>query len=159
MSPDSPAELTSYFHRSIPLTAAMGIRVVETSWAATVLAAPYEANINHEGTFFGGSLSALALLTGFAALRHRLQVLGHRQRIVVRRNTYSYQRPVTTDVTARAEIEPPHWQDLLDSLRRRGGGKITVEVVVSDAYGRRVGHLVGAFALLPAETEQPDPEG
>ena len=151
MAPDSSAELTAYLHRSIPLTAVMGIVTVETSWDAAVLSAPYQDNINHEGTFFGGSLSALALLTGFAVLRHRLQVIGRHHRIVIRRNTYTYQRPATTDVTARAELDPERWRDLLDQLERRGKGRITVDVVVSDTSDRKVGHLSGAFALLSAD--------
>lgn len=159
MSPDSPDQLTAYLHRSIPLTAAMGIRAVETSWEAAVLAAPYRDNINHEGTFFGGSLASLALLTGFAVLRHRLQVIGQEHRIVIQRNTYSYERPATTDVTATAEIDPPRWQELLDHIQRRGKGRITVEVPVSDAYDRRVGHLTGVFALLPEDGGKPDRGG
>ena len=156
MPPDSPDQLTAYLHRSIPLTAVMGIRAVETSWEAAVLAAPYEDNINHEGTLFGGSLSALALLTGFAVLRHRLQVIGHLHRIVIQRNTYSYQRPATTDATARAAIGPSRWKELLDNLERRGKARIIVEVEVSDTSLRPVGHLTGTFALLPAGGQKLD---
>ena len=151
MPPDSPAELTAYLHRSIPLTAVMGIRTVETSWDAAILGAPYEDNVNHEGTFFGGSLSALALVTGFAILRHRLQVMSRHHRIVIQRNTYTYDRPATTDVTARAALTPDRWRDLLGQLERRGKGRIRVDVVVSDMSGCRVGHLTGAFALLPTD--------
>ena len=151
MPPELPAELTAHLHRSIPLTAVMGITTVETSWDAAVLGAPYQNNVNHEGTFFGGSLSALGLLTGFAVLRHRLQAMGRRHRIVIRRNTYSYERPATTDVTARAEIDPMRRQELLDSLGRRGKGKITLDVVVSDSCQRLVGHLTGVFALLSTD--------
>lgn len=151
MPPDSPDQLTAFLHRSIPLTGVMGIRAVETSWERAVLGAPYRANVNHEGTFFGGSLSSLALLTGFAVLRHRLQVLGRRHRIVIHRNTYSYERPATTDVTARAGLDPDRWRDLLDRLARRGKGRIAVDVAVYDASDRRVGLLVGDFALLPED--------
>ena len=151
MASDSPDQLTAYLHRSIPLTAVMGIWAVETSWDAAVLAAPYRDNINHEGTFFGGSLSALGLVAGFAVLRHRLQVMGYPHRIVINRNTYSYERPATTDVTARAGVDPTRWQELLGTLRRRGKGKITLDVVVSDSQERRVGHLTGVFALLPTD--------
>ena len=151
MPPDSPAELTAYLHRSIPLTAVMGITTVETSWEVAVLGAPYEDNTNHEGTFFGGSLSALALLTGFAVLRHRLQVIGRDDRIVIQRNTCTYERPATTDVTARAELDQARWQELLDRLERRGKGRITVDVVMADASNRKVGDLTGAFALLSAD--------
>ena len=151
MPPDSPDRLTAYLHRSIPLTDVMGIRAVETSWDRAVLRAPYRENVNHEGTFFGGSLSALALLTGFAVLRHRLQVLERHHRIVIHRNTYTYHHPATTDVTARAGLDPDRWKDLLERLERRGKGRITVDVDVHDASDRKVGHLTGDFALLPQD--------
>lgn len=158
MSPESADELTDYLHGSIPLTAVMGVRVVETSWEAAVLAAPFRNNVNHEGTFFGASQSALALLAGFAALRRRLQARGHQHRIVVQQNTYSYEHPVTTDISARAEIFPARWEELLDRLKRRGRGRITVDVAVHDASDRRVGLLTGSFALLPAALPEPGPD-
>lgn len=149
MTPDSPEELTAHLHESIPLTAVMGIRALEVSWGAAVLAAPCENNRNHHGTFFGGSLTSLALLTGYAALRCRLQILDRRRQIVIRRSTYSYERPARGEARARAEIDPGGWRDLLDSLDRRGSGKITLEATVSDSSDRRLGFLTGRFALLP----------
>ena len=157
MKPDSSEELTAFLHRSIPLTAAMGIRAVETSWDAAVLAAPREDNINHQGSMFGGSLTSLALLTGYAALRHRLQTIDLDHRVVIQRSTYSYERPAVTAVTARAVIDPQRWRELLDALDRRGKGRITVEVVVHDANDRRIGQMIGVFALLPF-VAAPDPE-
>ena len=149
MTPDSPEELTAHLHEAIPLTAVMGFRALEVSWDAAVLAAPFENNRNHHGTFFGGSLTSLALLTGYAALRCRLQILERRCQIVIRRSTYSYERPARGEARARAEIDPRGWQDLLDSLERRGGGKITLEATVTDSSGRRLGFLTGRYALLP----------
>lgn len=149
MKPETPEELTDYLHRSIPLAAVMGIRAVEASWDAAVLAAPCENNRNHQGTFFGGSLTSLALLTGFAALRHRLHILDLDYRIVVRRSEFSFERPASTDVTARAELDPVNWRNLLAVLKRRGKAGITVEATVHDAADQQVGRMTGVFALLP----------
>lgn len=150
MKPDTPEELTDYLHRSIPLASVMGIRAVEASWDAAVLAAPCENNRNHYGIFFGGSLTSLALLAGFAVLRHRLQTIELDYRIVVRRSEFSFERPASTDVTARAELDPVNWRDLLAALKRRGKAGITVAVTVHDAAGQRVGRMTGVFALLPS---------
>jgi len=43
----------------MPITRAMGVRVEDYGGRRLVLSAPLEANFNHLGTAFGGSLNAL----------------------------------------------------------------------------------------------------
>ena len=55
-------------HSKIPITRAMGVRVAEYDGRRLVLSAPLDANVNHLGTAFGGSLNALAVLSGYGLL-------------------------------------------------------------------------------------------
>ena len=50
--------LEQYLHAHIPLSAAMGVSVVQVADEAITLSAPLEPNINHRDTVFGGSASA-----------------------------------------------------------------------------------------------------
>ena len=127
----------------------MAVETVATSPEATTLSAPHGPNINHQGTVFGGSLSALALLAGFSAVLHRLRAEGYPHRVVVQRNAYSYDLPASSDVNATATIDADRWARLLEALSRRGLGRITVDVIVTDPDGRQVGRLAGVFAALP----------
>lgn len=94
----SPAEIEDYFHRKIPLTKAMEVRVDRWSGGQLVLTAPLEPNHNHMGTAFGGSLSALAMLAGYGLI---WLVLGDQEaHVVVRRAAISYSRPVRGELRA-----------------------------------------------------------
>ena len=90
-------EAESYIHKQIPITTAMGVRLAGYDVRADqlLLTAPLEANHNHLGTAFGGSLSALCTLAGYALLWLEL---GRRNRekahIVVRESAISYKKPV-----------------------------------------------------------------
>lgn len=150
----SPEELTSYLHRVIPLSAAMEVEAIETGAAATTVHAPHGPNINHQGTVFGGSLSALALLAGFAAVLNRLRNEGYPHRVVVQRNHYSYDLPAQTGVRATAAIDAARWNRLREALERRNMGRLTVDVTVTDEHGTRVGRLAGVFAAMPEPLEE-----
>jgi len=67
-------EVERYLHRNIPLSAAMGVRVRSATPRRVELEAPLAPNINHQSTVFGGSASALAMLSAWTlvhlGLRH-----------------------------------------------------------------------------------------
>lgn len=81
-----------FLHEQIPLTQAMGVVLESYDAAQLVVTAPLEPNHNHLGTAFGGSLSALATLTGYAMLW--LQLGDRNAHIVIRESTIRYKRPV-----------------------------------------------------------------
>ncbi len=81
-----------FLHEQIPLTQAMGVALESYDGAQLVITAPLEPNHNHLGTAFGGSLSVLATLTGYAMLW--LQLGDRQAHIVIRESTIRYKRPV-----------------------------------------------------------------
>lgn len=107
----------AYLHSQIPITRAMGVGI-ESYDAATghlVLTAPLEINHNHLGTAFGGSLSALCTLAGYALLwleiaRQSGAEAGKspatQAHVVVKESTISYRRPVK-DALIRVVCERP----------------------------------------------------
>ncbi len=61
---DTLREAENYFHDQIPLTRAMGLRVVACDQNQFVVEAPVSLNSNHLQTAFGGSINAVATLAG-----------------------------------------------------------------------------------------------
>jgi thioesterase domain-containing protein len=86
----TPAELEAYLHEHIPLSHAMQVAVVELGPDTVVLRAPLAPNINHRETVFGGSASAVAILAAWSLLHTRLTSAGISARLVIQRNTMSY---------------------------------------------------------------------
>ena len=142
-------DLQAYLHERIPLSRAMEVAVRSAGSDGVVLYAPLAPNINHRDTVFGGSASAVAILAAWSALYVRMQAEGLHGRIVIRRNTMSYDRPIAAGFTASAL--PPageDWHKLVATLERGRPARVQLGARLH-CDGQAVGILEGEFAVLP----------
>lgn len=146
----STLALQESLYERIPLSRALGVTVLQVDPGLVVLGAPLAPNVNHSGTVFGGSASAVAVLAAWSLVEVRLQSAGLTGRIVIRRSAMDFERPIRADFAARAAApETADWEKLLGTLRRGRMGRIVVRSVL-DSAGERVGELEGEFAVMPA---------
>ena len=123
--------LQEILHAEIPLSAAMNLTVVPDG-DGFVLDAPLDPNRNLQNTFFGGSLSALGLLAGWSWLRLALREELLEPDIVVQRSATDFIAPVRGLARARPHApDPETWERFLRTLRRRGKGRIAIEVSIT----------------------------
>jgi thioesterase domain-containing protein len=128
---DDPSELERFLHEQIPLTRAMGVRVAECDDAHLILTAPLAPNRNHLATAFGGSLHALATLSGYGLLWWLLRDAS--AHIVIRESTIRYDHPVRGDL--RAVCRSPGDEELArfrQDFARKGKARLTLEAVIED---------------------------
>ena len=139
------AALQKYLHEHIPLSRAMEVEVVEATDSGVTLAAPLAPNINHRETVFGGSASAVAILSAWALMYLRLEKEQLNVRIVIQKNTMTYERPITGRFTASAAIaDAAAWRRFADALKRKSRGRFTVRSILHrDA--EKVGEFEGDF--------------
>ena len=150
LTPDSmsPLSLEAFLHGKIPLTRAMGLRVVECG-ARTVLEAPLEPNVNHLGTAFGGSLHALPTLACYAALWTLLRDAGMDGHVVVKRSSANYRQPVKGTLRAVCQRPPAGIAtEFIDDLRRHKKARMELEAVVEGADGKPAVEYHGSFVAL-----------
>ena len=146
----NPGELTLYIHEQIPLSKAMGVSVVSIDQNAVTLRAPFEPNINHQRSVFGGSASAVAILAGWALLHVRLDAEGIADRLVIQRNLMEYQLPIFGQFTARSTLQhPDRWERFTATLARKGKARVTVSAVLEHT-DQVVGRLTGQFVAFGA---------
>ncbi len=86
-------EITAYLHAHIPVTRSLGAAAVRWDGAALALRAPLAPNLNHRGTAFGGSMSALAILAGWGVVHLALRARGLETRLVVQRSAPADRMP------------------------------------------------------------------
>ena len=142
-------ELQVFLRERIPLTNAMDVCVRSISTGRVVLSAPIAPNLNHRDTVFGGSASALAILAAWSVIRVRMQAEGLEGRIVIRRNSMSYEQPMAADFTATATAPADaEWQKLGAALARGRPGRVRVTAIL-ECLGARAGELQGEFVVLP----------
>jgi thioesterase domain-containing protein len=148
---EATAELESYLHEHIPISAAMGVRVEAVAPDEVRLRAPLEPNINHRSTVFGGSAAAVAILAGWSLLHVRLGHGGRGSRIVIQRSTIEYTHPIDGEFEAVAALPGADaWERFTRILERRGMGRIELRIEVIQA-GEKMGHCSGTYVLLPVD--------
>lgn len=141
-------ELRRYLYEQIPLARAMEVEVLDPGPAPVVLSAPLEPNMNHRATAFGGSVSALATLAGWAAVHGRLREEGRSAQVVIQRGTMEYLLPVTHPFRAVCEgIAEAEWRRLHRALERSGKGRARLDVHVQ-VDGGTVGRFEGTYVAI-----------
>jgi len=146
---DAPG-LEAYVREHIPLSAAMDVRVLAASPEEVVLGAALAPNLNHRNTAFGGSVAALAILTGWALVHLRLRGDGVEARTVIQRSDVTYLHPVTDAFEARAVApDADAWRRFRRALKRFGRGRVVVRAEVL-CRGVVVAELDGDYVSLPA---------
>src|SRR5204863_6723381 len=107
-------EAEKFLHEQIPITRAMGLRIVANDENGFVVEAPVALNSNHLRTAFGGSINAVATLAAYGFLWVELNdAAAH---IVVAESSIRFLRPVRE--TIRASCARPDAESLAEFRMR-----------------------------------------
>jgi thioesterase domain-containing protein len=141
-------EAEKYFHEQIPLTRAMGVRVVANDENGFVVEAPVSLNSNHLRTAFGGSINAVATLAAYGFLW--LELNDASAHVVVAESAIRFLRPVRE--TIRATCRRPAAEELAafqSQFAAKGKGRIALKVNVVEA-GQIAAEFQGSFVAQTA---------
>lgn len=144
----TPSELERYLHDQIPLSRAMGLRVIEAGAERVVVEAPLEPNLNHRATAFGGSVSASAIVAGWTSVHLRLRHEGLSFRTVIHESRVRFDAPIRGPFRAIASrVDDEAWVRFTQALKRHGMARIRLDVPV-EADGARAAILHGSYVAL-----------
>lgn len=148
MSEAAERRVERYLYEHIPLSAAMGVRVLRATLQRVQLSAPLAPNLNHLDTLFGGSAVAVATLCAWTLLHLRLQQAGLEARLLIQRSAMEYERPITGDFEASCAFEDEHlWQRFRATLERRGRARTTLSAQLLFA-AEQMARFQGDFVAL-----------
>ncbi|MFL6521124.1 MAG: YiiD C-terminal domain-containing protein [Chthoniobacterales bacterium] len=137
------ARAEKFLHEQIPITRAMGLRVVANDKNGFVVEAPVALNSNHLRTAFGGSINAVATLAAYGFLWMELnEAAAH---VVVAESSIRFLRPVRE--TIRATCCRPDAKPLAafrDQFAAKRSARITLRVHVTEA-GETAAEFEGRF--------------
>jgi thioesterase domain-containing protein len=140
--------LQRYLLEQIPISKALGISVIEANLEEILIAVPLASNLNHHGTGFGGSVSAVAILSGWALVYARLVAEDQFPAIVIQHNEIRYLKPIEGAIAARARLaSPERWTHFLQSLSRHGKARTVVAVAVEGPRGVSA-RVLGTYVAL-----------
>ena len=132
-----------FLHEQIPITRAMGLRVVANDENGFTVEAPVALNSNHLRTAFGGSINAVATLAAYGFLWLELnEAAAH---VVVAESSIRFLRPVRE--TIRATCVRPDASALAafrTQFAEKRKARITLRVNVTEA-GEIAAEFEGRF--------------
>ena len=126
-------ELERIWHREIPISAAMGIRIARFADDVLETRAALAPNVNVHGTAFAGSLYAIAALTGWGAVWLALARRGIDGHIVIADGNIQYSRPVATEIVARCAFTHAEHESAWRALDTTGKCRFPLDVTVAGA--------------------------
>jgi thioesterase domain-containing protein len=117
---------------AMPPVAAMRLRLMDDDGVRLRLQAPLSANVNDKGCAFGGSLSSLMTLAGWALVGARLIDAGVDAEVYVAESQVHYRAPLYADLLAEASLaEGESWSRFFATLRSRGKARVDVVATVT----------------------------
>lgn len=147
-------EITKYIHDHIPLTFHLGVKVKAYDGRSVSLSAPIAPNLNHRNTAFGGSLSALAILSGWALLHLKLKEQEIRSRLVIQKSSFEFSDPVDSDFDAICSMPPnDQFEKFLRALKKYRKARIRLASKITSASGKAGLHEGTYVAVIPDESE------
>ncbi len=146
------AELEQTWHEEIPISKAMGIRVMDFANDQLVVRAELEPNINVHGTAFAGSLYAIAALCGWGMTWLQLKTRHIDGSIVIADGHIHYERPVKEPIVATCRFILSDQSEALARLKSQGKTRFNLECVVR-ANGNDAARFTGEYAV---RVERPD---
>ena len=130
-TPNPLRDAEEYFHRQIPLTRAMGVRVVADDEQSFIVEAPVALNYNHLHTAFGGSINAVATLAGYGLLWMELR--DKAAHLVIAQSSIRFLQPIRETIRAAcAKPDAQHLEAFHATLRAKGKARITLCVRVEE---------------------------
>lgn len=143
-------ELEQYLYEHIPLSLVMQVSVIGVREDGVTLRAPLAPNINHTSTIFGGSASAVAILSAWSLVHVYMKNAGIACSIVIQRNSMAYEKPIYGSFTAHSSITEPALLALfMRTFLRRGRARISVSSLL-EYESKIVGKFEGDFVVTKA---------
>ncbi|SFN95656.1 fatty acid biosynthesis protein FabY [Xenorhabdus japonica] len=146
--PDWCAELQQAWHKHIPLSEKMGLRITQYTGQRFITTMPEAGNQNPHHTIFAGSLFSQATLTAWGLIWLLLQERQLGGDIILVDANIRYRQPITGRPCATADFNKMSGD--LARLARGNKARVKVEVQVSGEHG--VGSVfTGTYIVLPPE--------
>lgn len=123
--------LSDILRNGIPLTGFMGVTIHHCDAEHLCLAAPYDPNRNHKGAAFGGSLAALAVVTGWSVVELACRERGLDAEVVIGRLDVNYLAPITRMMMSHCvRPDTETLKPFVDDFMIRGKAVMDLEIII-----------------------------
>lgn len=138
------AEIQLELETAIPISRAMGLRILELTPQKAVIRCEFEPNVNHVGSVFGGSLYCAGALACYALFRSLTESHGYAgKNLVIQQGRIQYLKPVTGPIIATATApDRLAVEGFLAVLRRRSKARLNLVARIGEGEAIFIGDYV-----------------
>ena len=130
------SELEKFLHQQIPISQALGVKVLRADQQQVELHCPLTPNRNHLGTAFGGSLAAVAILAGYTWIFQECERRGHQVHILLKHTEIKYEKPVSEDLRAICKAPAKEdFENFLKTFEKKGLARLHLTSEIHTAQG------------------------
>lgn len=144
----NPESLNQFLHARIPLSAHMGMEVLSLDRNSVRIQIPRARNLNPHSGVFGGSLSGLGLVCGWAVVYIALNDAGLDAKLVGQRSECEFLKPAAGDCVGEARCEDAEIARFMQQIRKVGMARLTVKTTIRSG-NIEVAHHEGVYAAVP----------
>lgn len=149
---DTPlGTLAKRIRAQMPATRALRFSLLAGAAGSLVATAPLGPNVNHRGTAFGGSLSMLATVAGWAMARLLLRERDREAEVVIQKSRADYRAPICGDLLLRCRRPPAAERaSFFEALGRWGRARLSLSCTAAAEGHEHAFRFEGAYvALVP----------
>jgi thioesterase domain-containing protein len=150
---DGLKQLEELITEKMPITQHLQFSLSTGEGEAIVASAPLQANLNHMGSAFGGSISMLTTLTGWAMVHTLLDEMCHKAQILIQESDIEYLQPIRDDLRVVCERpEESAVERFHQMLDRWGRARLELKCKIHEAGDRAV-TFIGQYVALAEDRE------
>jgi thioesterase domain-containing protein len=162
LSQEAMQKLEAMIVEEMPITKHLEFSLAAESDGKLRASAPLKPNANHMGTAFGGSLSMLATVTGWAMMHQLVQDavedMKRRVEVIIQEGDIEYIKPVRDNISVICERPD---EDTIERFRsmldRWGRARLDLKCKI-DAAGERAVTFIGRYVALAEDEDLPGAE-
>lgn len=135
---------------NIPILQSLGLKIEELKSDSVILSVPLEANHNHKGTAFGGSLYTCCVSACYALIYAYQLNSGLTDRdLVITEGRISYKKPVDQDFFVECVLASSDWEQVVSSLNSKKPYRLPMKALVYVKKTTIACEFHGEFVFLP----------
>lgn len=143
-------DLQNYIETNIPIIKSLKFSISEINGNNIVVEAPFKEHINHTNSAFGGSISSLMTLAGWAKAKVIMESIDNKATIVIQESNVKFIKPVLDDFIAYTDTE-----DITDMVKfenmykKHGKTRINIKVFLKEKNKNNIlASFEGMFVII-----------
>ncbi|MBL4772053.1 MAG: YiiD C-terminal domain-containing protein [Alcanivoracaceae bacterium] len=148
-------ELQNFLHKEIPLTKDMGLELAQFNGKNILIKAPLSNNINDKGSVFGGSSSALMIITAWSLIKLNCEKFQIQADIVVHKNETIWQKAMYQDLFLQATFKLHYdFNKIKSTLAGGRHQRIECLIELQDEDSKIYSTMTSKYVIIPKRAQQ-----